>query len=360
MSAKKQVLVLCGGKSDEHEISLISAKYILDALDRSKFEPIVVGIAKDGTWHLHNEKSFYKGEVRADKISLNTDGPRVWLAPYRENGKAWLQAEGKKVSYDVAFPVLHGPFGEDGTIQGLFEIVDVPYVGANCGVSWIGMDKNLAKSLCKFHHIPAADFVSVKRLEELEPKLPEVRKLGLPVFVKPAKMGSSVGITKVKDWNQLTDAVKTALRFDNCCLIEKAVVGRELECAVLGLAASPRASLPGEVIVSKKAEFYSYDAKYLSQDSAEIVIPAKLDPPQVKAVQEFCKRVYTTLEVDGMARVDLFLLPNGEIYLNEINTIPGFTPISMYPKMWKASGLEYPELLTELLSLAFQRKGLSL
>lgn len=355
---KKSVLILCGGRSDEHEISLISTKYILEALDRARFDPLIVGISKQGSWHLEEEKSFYRGEVRADKIRLNTDAPTVTLAPYSKEGRGVIQAGQRQSFFDVVFPILHGPFGEDGTLQGLLEIVDVPYVGSNCGSSWVCMDKHWTKLICKNYGIPTADFVSLTKLEDLEAQRKAIAALGFPVFVKPCRLGSSVGITKVTDAGQLPKAVETALYYDNKCLIEKGIRGREIECAVLGLCDSARASACGEIIPSAKAGWYSYEAKYLLSDGAELVIPAKIPDSEMKRIQDFCLKVYRALECDGMARVDVFYEgENGGIYLNEVNTIPGFTPISMYPKLWQVSGLPYKELITELIRLAFLKQG---
>ena len=355
---KKNLLILCGGKSDEHEISLISAKCVLDALDRSKFNPYVVGISRSGIWYLEDEKDFYSGELRADKIKLNQERPKVSIAPYSEEGKGTLKWETGSLHFDVVFPILHGPFGEDGTLQGLLDIVGVPYVGSNCGSSWICMDKALAKTMCAYHNIPVADFVTINTIDEVETKASAIKALGHPVFVKPCRQGSSVGVTKVNNASELSAAVSEALKFDSKCLIEKGIRGREIECAILGLNRTAEAALPGEIVPSPKIGWYSYQAKYLLDDGAQIIVPAKLDPSQVKAVQAFALRVFQTLECDGMARVDPFMEQGTDrLYLNEANTIPGFTPISMYPKMWQASGLSYPDLITRLIELAYSRLG---
>jgi len=356
---KKRVLLLCGGKSDEHEISLISAKHILEALDRSLFDPLVVGISKNGIWHLENEKNFYVGNPTADQIELNLDAPTPTLVPFANaSGKGQLLVSDISYEFDIAFPILHGPFGEDGTLQGLFDIVGVPYVGANCGSSWICMDKSLTKILCQSHSIPVTDFVRLTSLEDLQAKAPEIADLGKTVFVKPARLGSSVAISKVTDATQLPKAVERAFQHDSKVLIERGIEGREIECAVLGLNRSAKVALPGEIVPSKKEGFYSYAAKYLLKDGAELFAPAKLDAPMVKKAQELALEAFELLECDGMARVDLFLeRSTNKLYLNELNTIPGFTPISMYPKLWQASGLTYPELISQLIKLGFQRVG---
>ena len=355
----KQVLILCGGKSDEHEVSLISAKCVLDALDRKQFEPILIGISKKGVWHLERETNFYTGELRADRISLNENAPTVTLSPFSNDyGQGSLVCKGQSISFDVAFPILHGRWGEDGTIQGLFEILGVPYVGAATGASWICIDKLLTKTLCAKAGIRVADFVWVSSVEELEDKKTEIARLGDILFVKPPTQGSSVGITKVTSPDLLAEAVRTALRYDKKALIEKAIVGREIECAVLGLHGSARVAAPGEVIPSKQIGWYSYEAKYLLPDGADTVVPADLDERTAKQAQDFALKVFNLVECDGMARIDLFLeAATDEFYLNEVNTIPGFTPISMYPKMWQASGVSYTELISELLHLAFKRMG---
>ncbi len=346
----KKVLILCGGRSDEHEISLISAKCVMDAIDRNKFSPLVIGIGKrSGIWHLEEEKTFYTGEFRADKIALNEKAPAITLAPYRSpQGKGLLLANGKTIEFDVVFPILHGPFGEDGTMQGLWDIVGVPYVGSHCGSSWNCMDKMLTKVLCSQNDIPVAPFIWIQSIEEFNEKRKAIEALGNPLFVKPARLGSSVGISKVENPAQLKGAVELALRYDNKVLIEKGIVGREIECGVL----DNQASIPGEIIPSKKIGWYSYDAKYLLDDGAETVTPAKLTPQEIAQVQKIALRAFQVLECAGMARVDMFLEPSGKVILNEVNTIPGFTPISMYPKMWQASGVSYSDLITRLLELA--------
>nr|AIA17162.1 Acyl-CoA dehydrogenase, C-terminal domain protein [uncultured bacterium] len=354
----KTLLILCGGRSDEHEISLISAHCVLEALDRSLFTPVVVGISKKGTWHLLDEKSFYTGGLRADTIKLNETGPTVMLAPFSKNGRGKLEANGKAVEFDAVFPILHGPFGEDGTLQGMLDMIGVPYVGANCGASWNCMDKVITKTICKENQIRTADFVALDSIEDFAPKKSKILALGTPMFVKPARLGSSVGVSKVSDPSQLEAAVRTAFKYDGKILIERGVKGREIECAVLGLRQNAKASLPGEIVVSPKIGWYSYEAKYLLKDGAETLAPAPLPEKTTKAVQEFVLKTFRAMECDGMARIDLFLEEKTDaLYLNELNTIPGFTPISMYPKMWEATGVAYPKLITELVRLGYERIG---
>jgi D-alanine-D-alanine ligase len=355
----KNVLILCGGRSAEHEISLISAKGILDALDRTQYQPCLVGIAKDGTWYWQDEKDYYQGEFIADKIRLNENRPTVTLAPYLTKGREGVLevSGGKRVEFDVVFPILHGQYGEDGTLQGMLDMIGIPYVGSRCGASWVCMDKWLTKTLCEKNGIPVADYVGLRRGESVDARLSEIEKMGYPVFVKPSCQGSSIGITKVKTRAELKPAVENALKYDRICLVERAIVGRELECAVMGLHDNPKSSLPGEILVSAKAEWYSYEAKYLGGELARTETPAKLDAPLTLKVQRFAENVFKVLECDGMARVDLLLeTATGKLYLNEPNTLPGFTPISMYPKMWEASGLPYPQLISRLIDLAFERE----
>lgn len=352
----KTVLFLCGGRSEEHEISLISAQCILDALDRSKFKPLVVGIAKSGVWHLANEKTFYEGEFRADKIRLNEKNPRVSLQPFSEDRKGVLWADGKRHEFDLVFPILHGQYGEDGTIQGLFDFLGVPYVGSHCESSAICMDKEKSKIICGHAGVRVVDYVCVRTTEELKTKAAAVSALKYPMFVKPARQGSSVGVSKVKDPLELNAAVEKALQHDSKALIEKSIVGREFECAVLGSTFKARTSGVGEIIPSPSIGWYSYEGKYLLPDGAETVASAQMEPALLSEIQKTALKTYEALECEGMARVDFFWeKATGLLYLNEVNTIPGFTPISMYPKMWGASGLNYSELITQLLTLAHTR-----
>ncbi len=354
-----RLLVLCGGRSSEHEISLISAKGILDALDRTMFSPIVVGISKKGVWHLEEEKSFYKGEFRADQIRLNESGTPVTLAPYLSSaGCGQIVAAGRTIEFDAVFPMLHGTFGEDGTMQGMLDLIGIPYVGSTCGASYIAMDKVLAKTLCAQNGIPVTDFVVLRSREELKNKKAEIEKLGKTVFVKPSRAGSSVGVSKVTAPEQMEKAVDLAFQHDTKILIEQGINGREIECGVLGLCRKARASVPGEIVVSAKIGWYSYEAKYLLKDAAETLTPAPLDAKTQAEVQKLALETFNVFECDGLARVDMFLEKGtNKVYLNEANTLPGFTPISMYPKMWEASGVSYKELIRELVRLAFERLG---
>ncbi|MBI1861502.1 MAG: D-alanine--D-alanine ligase [Deltaproteobacteria bacterium] len=352
---RKHVLILCGGRSEEHEISLISAKGILSALDRTRFEPVLVGLSRQGVWYLENEETYFEGPFRADRIKLNEKAPTVNLSPYSVGGQGLLTGEFGRVVFDVVFPILHGPFGEDGTIQGLFDIMAVPYVGSGCQSSAVCMDKELTKVLTQAHNIPGADFVMLSKETSLNRSA--LTHLGFPVFVKPARLGSSVGISKANTWPEVEAAVKVALQYDTKCLIEKGVKGREIECGVLGHTFQAKASLPGEIIPAPSVGWYSYEAKYLMNDGAKTRTPAHLDEGTVKRIQDLALKAFATLECEGMARVDMFLEDGtGKLYLNEVNTIPGFTPISMYPKMWEATGISYAQLITTLIELALSKK----
>jgi D-alanine-D-alanine ligase len=312
---KKLVVGLIhGGKSAEHEISLLSAQNILEAIDKTKYEPVMIKIDKEGKWEL-------AGGLEAAHI-------------------------------DVAFPILHGPFGEDGTVQGLLKFKDIPFVGAGVLGSAVGMDKEVMKRLFRDAGIPIGKFVAIKSDERLPAFDVVEAALGNPVFIKPANMGSSVGISKVTCDTEYAAAVKNAFLYDTKIVLEEFIPGREIECAVLGNK-EPMASVPGEIIPSH--DFYSYDAKYIDEKGAVLEIPARIDPQTTKRVQELAIQVFQTLCCEGLSRVDFFLKKNGEIIVNEINTIPGFTKVSMYPKMWEASGIPYTELITRLIDLAISR-----
>ncbi|MYC82166.1 MAG: D-alanine--D-alanine ligase [Acidobacteria bacterium] len=353
---KITVGLLFGGKSGEHEVSLRSAASILSAIDRAKYDVIPIGITKEGGWRA--DPGFLEGEFT--KI-LQQGTPVVLPAEATRSGQL-IQVdtpgpqEGRRTSIDVIFPVLHGPFGEDGTIQGLLELSNIPYVGAGVLGSAVAMDKDVMKRLFLQAGLPTAPFLSFRwehwrnRARELEQEA--AVKLGYPCFVKPANLGSSIGISKAEGAEELYEALALAGEFDEKVIVEKALDAREIECSVLGNT-DPQASLPGEII--PRTGFYDYQAKYLD-DSAELVVPAPLRPDQVEKIQELALRSFLVLECQGMARVDFFLERTTEdIYVNEINTIPGFTSISMYPKLWQASGLPYSELIDRLIQLALER-----
>ncbi|MDR0463811.1 MAG: D-alanine--D-alanine ligase [Treponema sp.] len=349
-----KVGILFGGKSAEHEISLLSAKNVYDAIDRTKFEPVLIGIDKTGRWLLNDAKRFLLNAGDAAHIKLNPDGKNVVLHP---DSGGMISAENTgNISIDVVFPILHGPFGEDGTIQGLLKLADIPFVGPGVLGSAAGMDKDVMKRLLRDAGIPIGKFLALKSHEKM-PSFKEIEAAfscgGVPFFIKPANMGSSVGISKVHNEAELSAALKDAFLYDTKVIIEEYIPGREIECAVLGNE-EPLASLPGEIIPSH--EFYSYDAKYLDEKGAAFVIPAKLNEEATKRIQDLAVKVFKTLCCEGLSRVDFFLKENsGDIIVNEINTMPGFTRISMYPKMWEASGVSYTDLITRLIELAMRR-----
>ena len=352
MKKKLRVALLFGGKSAEHEISLISARNIVAAMDKNKYDVVAIGIDKQGRWHLDEDARLLRGTAPAAVDFKDADNiaavlPGDGATPVVRNSGSGLG------TIDVVFPVLHGPFGEDGTVQGLLKLANIPFVGAGVLGSAVGMDKDVMKRLLRDAKIPIAKFLVFERSDQSTISFGKVRKaLGLPLFVKPANLGSSVGISKVNKKNQFADAVRLAFRYDNKIIIEEGIHGREIECSVLGNE-EPIASLPGEIVVQH--DFYSYDAKYIDDQGARLEIPAQLPKKIIKEIQQTALRAYRALCCEGMARVDFFLRPNGEVLVNEINTIPGFTKISMYPKMWEASGLSYSRLINRLIELALQR-----
>ncbi len=383
---KLRVGVLFGGRSGEHEVSLLSAASVLNAIDKSKYEVVPVGITKDGRWvtAAHAER-LLKGEAHdaAEPCHLRAGDPDATsaaaviargegvvvppmptedhsaLVPF-ETAAHEMRAAVNPVEVDIIFPVLHGTFGEDGTIQGLLELADIAYVGAGVLGSAAGMDKDVMKRLFRDAHLPIVKHVTVLRSDwRAQPK--KVRKqiesaLKYPAFVKPANLGSSLGISKVHGSSELGPALDEASRFDRKLIVEQGVGGkrkaREIECSVLGND-KPIASLPGEVVPIK--EFYDYNAKYLEEGS-ELIIPAKLSKPQQKEVQRLAIAAFQAVDCSGLARVDLLMDPrSGKMYVNEINTMPGFTSISMYPKLWAATGIPYSELIDRLIQLGLER-----
>jgi D-alanine-D-alanine ligase len=366
VSKKLRVGVIFGGRSGEHEISLMSARSILDALDPARYEPVLIGIDRAGRWHLDEAgRALLPGPGKP--LVLDAAAPEVALAPAPgDPGGAAGQlvaagvaaGAGHRAAVDVFFPVLHGTYGEDGTIQGLLEMAGVPYVGSGVLGSAVGMDKDVCKRLLRDAGVPVVDYLLVRARQFAVGGAADIlarvgSELGYPAFVKPANLGSSVGVHKVRDVRELAAAVADALRYDDKALIERAIDAREIECAVLGNEAA-QASVPGEIVPSH--EFYSYEAKYLDEHGAALHIPAALDEATSRLVQELSVRAFAALELEGMARVD-FLLDRGSgaVFVNEVNTIPGFTRISMYPKLWEASGVSYRELVDRLIALAFER-----
>lgn len=355
MGQKIRVGLLFGGKSAEHEVSLQSAKNVFEAIDQDKYEVTLIGIDKAGRWLKQEAAAFLLEADDPKRIRLRDSTSPVHLDP-AGGGSPLVVAEAKPAGagpIDVVFPVLHGPFGEDGTVQGLLKMADVPFVGASVLGSAVGMDKDVMKRLLKEAGLPTPRFLVFYRRQRDSIRFEEVvAALGLPFFVKPANLGSSVGISKVHNEQEFFPALDEALRFDHKALIEEAIVGREIECAVLGND-DPQASTLGEVV--PRREFYSYEAKYIDENGALLKIPAELDPAMARRVQDLAVQTFRVLCCEGLARVDFFLRPSGEVLVNEINTLPGFTRISMYPRLWEASGLPYPALIDRLIALAIER-----
>jgi len=381
VTKKLRVGILFGGRSGEHEVSLLSAASVVEAIDKSKYEVVPIGITKDGRWlTAHHAERLLRGEKHEERhlragdpdatpgAALLAKGEDVLVPPVPESALMPLQghsAEGGHATHaievDVIFPVLHGTFGEDGTIQGLLELADIAYVGAGVLGSAAGMDKDVMKRLFAAAGLAIVKHVTVLRSQwEDDPKgvrkLVE-RKLRYPVFVKPVNLGSSVGITKAHDGKELGPSLDEAAKFDRKLIVEEGVGGarhkaRELECSVLGND-KVEASVVGEVVPGK--EFYDYEAKYLSEGS-QLHIPAKITKKQMKEVQQMAIAAFQAVDGSGLSRVDFLMDPrSGKVYVNEINTMPGFTSISMYPKLWAASGLEYPRLIDRLIQLAMER-----
>ncbi|MBI4533457.1 MAG: D-alanine--D-alanine ligase [Candidatus Melainabacteria bacterium] len=354
MKRKLRVAVLFGGRSAEHEVSLQSAKSIIETIDKDKYEVILIGINKQGQWFLNSASNLVLNTHDPRLIKLNGSGSCVTLVPgAKENKLVSLAAHEDSQPIDVVFPVLHGPYGEDGTIQGLLKLADIPFVGPGVLGSAVGMDKDVLKRLLRDAGIPIAKFLVLQRAQKDKVKFDEIaQELGLPMFIKPANLGSSVGVSKVCSESKFAAAVEEAFKYDQKIIIEEFIAGREIECSVLGNA-DPIASVPGEVI--PQHEFYSYEAKYIDEKGAVLEIPAKLPEHTIKEIQKLAVKTFQTLCCEGMARVDCFLKGNGQVIVNEINTIPGFTKISMYPKLWEASGISYKELLDRLIQLALDR-----
>ncbi len=352
MAKKIRVGIIFGGKSAEHEVSLQSAKNVIEALNKEKYEPVLIGVDKSGKWLLADNSAFLlnSGDPKAIKLS-DGESRSIAIIPQSGGKISNLGTDDSEKQIDVIFPILHGPFGEDGTVQGLLKLANIPFVGSGVLGSAVGMDKDVMKRLLRDAGIPISKFVAVKEGETIG-YLELVEKLGLPFFVKPANLGSSVGVSKVKDEGGFKKAVEEAFKYDRKIIIEEFVEGREIECSVLGND-NPIASVPGEVIPGR--DFYSYEAKYIDEDGAKIEIPAKLDKGTAGKIRELSIRTFKTLCCEGLGRVDFFLKKNGDIFVNEINTIPGFTSISMYPKLWEASGVSYIELIDKLIQLALER-----
>ncbi len=363
---KIRVAVLYGGRSGEHEVALRSAASVINHLDRSKFEIIPIGIDKNGKWHLADPALLQSQTV---SLPIYRNLPEVVLPSNpgtTETGVVALGVGGSAAAFDVVFPVMHGTNGEDGTVQGLLELAEVAYVGCGVLASAVGMDKDVAKRLIAAEGLPVVPSFVIRKGEWAAQKknlknlfaMRAEMDFGYPCFVKPANSGSSVGVHKVKSAADFEPAVEDALRFDTKVLVEKGIAAREIELSVLEnpvYGEPPLVSVAGEI--NPTHEFYSYEAKYLDENGMTMKIPADITKDQLAYAQDIARRAFAALECEGLARVDLFLdKGDGKIYFNEVNTLPGFTSISMYPKMWEASGLSYGELLTKLIELGLARK----
>ena len=357
MSERLNIGVLFGGRSGEHEVSLVSARSVLNTLDPAKYHVTQIGITLDGDWLVGDNVLDALSKQTLDQLS-----PAVMLPiPSRSDLYSLTRVNGEEIirvfaELDVIFPVLHGSYGEDGTMQGLFELAGLAYVGAGVLGSSVGMDKALFKDVMIANQIPVAPSILIHKseLNDMAKVLERIEQFGdYPLFIKPANMGSSVGVSKCRDIEQAADGIQNAARYDRRILVEKGINAREIELSVLGNQ-EPKVSIAGEI--RPTAEFYSYEAKY-HDDSSELILPAELSTEQSELLQDYALRAYQAIDCAGMARVDFLVdKETGEIFLNELNTIPGFTPISMYPKLWEASGITYAELIDELIRLAIERK----
>jgi D-alanine-D-alanine ligase len=347
---KIRVGIIFGGKSAEHEVSLQSAKNIIEALDKKKYEPVLIGIDKNGRWY-KSGANFLLNAGNPKLVKLNKSSSVSAMIPANSSGQLVTMGDQKESGLDVAFPILHGPMGEDGTMQGLLKLAGIPFVGSGVLGSAVGMDKDFMKRLFREAGLPTPKSLTFSFNDKINFKKVKA-ELGLPLFLKPANLGSSVGVSKAKNEAEFNRAAKEAFRFDTKIIIEQYIKGREIECSVLGNE-SPIASIAGEIIPLR--EFYSYEAKYIDETGSKLEIPAKLPQAKMKEVQKLAVAAFKVLGLEGMARVDFFLTARGKLYINEVNTIPGFTKISMYPKLWAASGISYSQLIDKLIQLAIAR-----
>jgi len=352
MSGKIRVGVIFGGRSAEHEVSLQSARNVVSALNPERFEVVLIGIDKAGRWHHYQPDRYLQHADDPEQISLPASETSLALVPGQEKRTLLSLPEcSHDAPVDVIFPVLHGTYGEDGTIQGLLKMANIAFVGAGVLGSAVGMDKDVTKRLLREAGLPVGKAITVRAGDRITCS-EAVAAVGAPFFIKPANAGSSVGVHKIAQESQFGPKLADAFRYDTKVLIEEFIQGREIECAVLGNE-DPIASVPGEIIPTH--EFYDYDAKYLDAEGARLMIPAELDDATADRIRSLAVETFKVLCCEGMARVDFFLRPSGEALINEINTIPGFTKISMYPKLWEASGISYAELVERLIDLALER-----
>ncbi|WP_314386390.1 D-alanine--D-alanine ligase [Pseudomonas brenneri] len=352
-----RVGIIFGGRSAEHEVSLQSARNIVDALDRTRFEPVLIGIDKAGHWHLNDTSNFLLNQEDPALIALNQSNRELAVVPGKVS-RQLVETSGQSLleHVDVIFPIVHGTLGEDGCLQGLLRMADLPFVGSDVLGSAVCMDKDISKRLLRDAGIAVAPFITLNRGNAARTTFDQARqKLGLPLFVKPANQGSSVGVSKVADEAEYLAAIELALGFDEKVLVESAVKGREIECAVLGNE-RPIASGCGEIVV--RDGFYSYDSKYIDDQAAQVLVPADIRVEDSERIRALAVEAFEVLGCAGLARVDVFLCEDGEVLINEVNSLPGFTRISMYPKLWQAAGMSYSELVSRLIELALERHGL--
>ncbi len=353
MSERKKILIFVGGKSAEHHISLCSGYNLLKAIDKTKFEPILIGITKTGNWTLQDIDQFLLQTPAADKINLLPSSKEI-LVSFGDVKNRFYLKDGLEPIANIAaiFPMLHGPYGEDGTIQGVFEHINLPYVGTNVLSSSVCMDKEIAKKLMVKDDIPTSKFLSFYDINACN--FYDIKAdLGLPCIVKPCNLGSSIGISKVETEADFKDAIRLAFKHDNRILIEEFIVGREIECAVLGNR-NPIVSVPGEYV--HQSNFFDFDAKYLKGNEIKMLIPAaNLSEEKIKEVRELALKTYKTLACEGLSRVDIFITNQGDLFVNEVNTMPGFTNTSMYPSLINELGINYADLITKLIELAIER-----
>ena len=345
-SRKISLAIIFGGRSAEHDVSLVSARNIINAVNKKKYTIVPIFIDRGGRGFLVKEKDLLRGHIFTEEQKV----PIIWRM---QEDLFVLHSDKRNRVIDVVFPVLHGPFGEDGTIQGLLKLYNVPFVGPCVLGSAIGMDKDVSKRLLREAGLPVVDFLVFKSHQKKEINFDKlVKRLGLPFFIKPANLGSSVGVSKVCDLKDFMRALHLAFLYDRKIIVEKYIAGKEIECSIMGNQ-NPIASVPGEIIPSH--DFYSYEAKYIDENGATVAIPANIPASAQKRVQDLALKTFETLCCEGMGRVDFFVTHKNEIYINEINTIPGFTSISMYPKLWEKSGVPYAKLIDLLIAYAIDR-----
>lgn len=365
VDSKPTVALLCGGRSSEHSISLITACGVLGAIDHEKYNVVTIGITRDGKWYLTDENQLKDLTTQEALATFPEGGQQVFLPLGAGDNRLRLVNENDELEYgepiDVVFPLLHGPFGEDGTLQGLLEMADLKYVGCGVTSSAVAMDKHFMKVAFEAAGLEVGPYevITVRQwATDAQGARERIEKLGYPVFVKPARAGSSFGITKVDSADQLDAAIEEAHRFDPKLVIEAGIVGREIECAVLDTADNgrPRASYPGEIVVQDvEHSFYDFEAKYVSKTSATTQCPADLPDSITEKMRELAVEAFLAVDGEGLSRADFFYTEDGRLVINEVNTLPGFTPISMYKTMWESSGIQYPDLIDELITLALKR-----